>query len=66
MVTKINVIRSGGVMTAANTMMTRKAYLRYCASIVAFTTSSFPKKKAITGNWNTNPITKVNVVNVLM
>ena len=66
MVTKTNVIKSGGVMMAATTMMTSKAYLRYCFNIEAYTTSSLPKKNAMTGNWNTNPMTKVKVVKVLM
>ena len=66
MVTKTSVIKSGGVMMAATTMMTSKAYLRYRANILAVTTFNLPKKKAMTGNWNTKPMTKVNVVKVLM
>ena len=66
MVTKTNVIKSGGVMIAATNMMTRKAYLRYCFNIEAVTTSNLPKKNAMTGNWNTNPMTNVKVVKVLM
>ena len=66
MVTKTKVIKSGGVIMAATTMMTSKAYLRYCANMLALTTFSLPKKKAMTGNWNTKPITKVKVVKVLM
>ena len=66
MVTKTKVIKSGGVMIAATTMMTRKAYLRYCFNIEAVTISSLPKKNAMTGSWNTNPMTKVRVVKVLM
>lgn len=66
MVTKMRVIKSGGVMIAATSMIIKKAYLRYCAIIAAVTTLSLPKKKAITGNWKTNPMTKVRVVKVLM
>lgn len=50
MVTNINVIKSGGVMTAAMTMITRKAYLRYCPNNPELTTSNFPRKKAMTGS----------------
>jgi len=53
-------------MMAATTMMMTKAYFRYCFNNPDFTAPILPKKKAMTGSWNTNPMTSVRVVNVLM
>ena len=60
MVTSINVIKSGGVIIAATSMMTTKECLRYWASIADVMTPILPRKKAITGNWNTTPMTSVS------
>ena len=64
MVTRIRVIKSGGVMMAATSMMTMSACFRYLESIHEETTPNFPRKKATTGNWKTTPITSVNETNV--
>ena len=64
MVTRIKVIRSGAVMIAATNIMTINECLRYLASISDEITPNLPRKKAITGNWNTTPKTSVNETKV--
>lgn len=60
MVTRISVIKSGGVMIAATNIMMRKECLRYWESISEVITPILPRKKAIMGSWNTTPMTSVN------
>ena len=50
MVTKMRVIKSGGVITAATSIMMRNECLRYFDSISEDTNPSFVNAKAITGN----------------
>ena len=50
MVTKIRVIKSGGVITAATSIMMRNECFRYFDSISEDTNPSFVNAKAITGN----------------
>ena len=49
-VTKMSVIRSGGVMMAATSIMMRNECLRYFESISDVMMPSFDKAKAITGS----------------
>ena len=49
-VTKISVIRSGGVIIAATTIMMRNAYLRYLESISDVIKPIFANTKAKTGS----------------
>ena len=64
MVTNINVIRSGGVIIAATNMIMTNECLRYLANVLEVTIPILPRKNAITGNWNTTPITIVSETNV--
>ena len=50
MVTRIRVIKSGGVITAATSIMMRNECFRYFNSISEDTNPSFVNAKAITGN----------------
>ena len=49
-VTKMSVIRSGGVMMAATSIMMRNECLRYFESISDVMMPSFDKAKAMTGS----------------
>lgn len=64
MVTKISVIKSGGVMMAATNIMTKKECFRYFDNNSDDTKPNLPRKKAITGSWNTSPMTNVSETNV--
>ena len=66
MVTKIRVIKSGGVMMAATSMMIRKECLRYFERMSEEMNPSFANAKAMTGSWKTTPIKSVRVVKVEM
>ncbi len=66
MVTSISVIKSGGVMIAATSIMMIKECFLYLDNRSDVTKPNLPRKNAITGNWNTNPITNVSDVKVLM
>ena len=50
MVTKMRVIRSGGVMMAATSIMTRNECFRYFESISDVMMPSFDNAKAMTGS----------------
>ena len=65
-VTKTRVIKSGGVIIAATSIMTIKACFLYFAKSREEMNSNLAKKNIITGNWNTIPIMNVRVVNVSM
>ena len=66
MVTSISVIKSGGVMMAATSIIARKECLRYWESMSEVTTPILPRKKAMTGSWNTTPMINVNDTKVEM
>ncbi len=56
----MRVIKSGGVMMAATIIITMNECLRYSDNMAEVTTPIFPRKNAITGNWNTTAITSVS------
>ena len=62
--TKINVIISGGVMTAAMSIMKMMACLRYFDIWEALRIPILESINAITGNWNTTPNSSVSDTNV--
>ena len=63
-VTNTNVIRSGGVITAATIIMVRNACLRYADSMLPVIILILASTNAMMGSWNTTPISSVSVVNV--
>ena len=49
---------------AATNIMTRKECFRYFDNKSDDTKPNFPRKNAMTGNWNTTPMTSVSETNV--
>ena len=66
MVTKTRVIKSGGVITAATSIIMRNECFRYLDSMSEVMIPSFANTKAMTGSWNTTPMSNVRVVKVEM
>lgn len=64
MLTSISVMTSGGVIMAATSMMTMKAWRRKRANILLLISPIFVRKKATTGSWNTSPMMSVSEVKV--